>query len=129
LRQLLVKVMCDGGASSRRTLQQFLLIHWLHFLSRSLAQAEGAEQYRNKAVLVNLQSSNQLKENVTIDIPRTAVNDSYYIEISAVGSYRYKTRILPPITYYWTVPLILDHSYLFGKLTSSKIADTKVSRF
>jgi hypothetical protein len=27
LRQLLVKVMCDGGASSRRTLQQFLLIH------------------------------------------------------------------------------------------------------
>jgi Ca2+/Na+ antiporter len=36
---------------------------------------------------------------------------------------------LPPITYYWTVPLILDHSYLGGKLTSSKIADTKVSGF
>ncbi len=31
-----------------------------------------------------------------------------------------------PITYYWTVPLILDHSFLVGKLTSSKIADTKV---
>jgi hypothetical protein len=27
------------------------------------------------------------------------------------------------------VPLILDHSYLVGKLTSSKIADTKVSGF
>jgi hypothetical protein len=33
------------------------------------------------------------------------------------------------ITYYWTVPLILDHSYLVEKLTSSKIADTKVSGF
>jgi hypothetical protein len=33
----------------------------------------------------------------------------------------------PPITYYWTVPLILDHSYVVGKLTSSKIVDTKVS--
>jgi hypothetical protein len=34
-----------------------------------------------------------------------------------------------PITYFWTVTLILDHSYLVGKLTSSKIADTKVSGF
>jgi hypothetical protein len=30
-----------------------------------------------------------------------------------------------PITYYWTVPLILDHSYLVGNLTNSKIAETK----
>jgi hypothetical protein len=37
--------------------------------------------------------------------------------------------IYPLITYYWTVPLILDHSYLVGKLTSSKIAVTKVSGF
>ncbi len=29
----------------------------------------------------------------------------------------------PSITYYWTVPLILDH--LVGKLTNSKIAETK----
>ncbi len=35
----------------------------------------------------------------------------------------------PEITYHWTVPLILDHSYLVGKLTSSKIADTKVPEF
>jgi hypothetical protein len=34
-----------------------------------------------------------------------------------------------PITYFLTVPLILDHSYLVGKLTTSKIADTKVSGF
>ncbi len=40
-----------------------------------------------------------------------------------------RLRIYPPITYSWTVPLILDHSYLFGRLTSSKIADTKVSGF
>ncbi len=38
-------------------------------------------------------------------------------------------KAYPPITYSWTVPLILDHSYLVGKLTSSKIADTKVSGF
>ncbi len=35
----------------------------------------------------------------------------------------------PPITYYWTVPLILYHSYLVERLTSSKIAHTKVSGF
>ncbi len=33
--------------------------------------------------------------------------------------------IYTPITYYWTVPLILDHSYLVGNLTNSKIAETK----
>jgi hypothetical protein len=37
--------------------------------------------------------------------------------------------LYPPITYYWTVPLILDHSYLVGKSTSSNIADTKVLGF
>jgi hypothetical protein len=31
----------------------------------------------------------------------------------------------PTITYYWTVPLISDHSYLVGNLTNSKIAETK----
>jgi hypothetical protein len=28
-------------------------------------------------------------------------------------------------THYWTVPLILDLSYLVGNLTNSKIAETK----
>jgi hypothetical protein len=37
--------------------------------------------------------------------------------------------VYPSITYQWTVPLILGHSYLVGKLTSSKIADTKLSGF
>jgi hypothetical protein len=31
----------------------------------------------------------------------------------------------PTITYYWTGLLILDHSYLVGNLTNSKIAETK----
>ncbi len=31
----------------------------------------------------------------------------------------------PLITYYWTSLLILDHSYLVGNLTISKIAETK----
>ncbi len=34
-----------------------------------------------------------------------------------------------PITNYWTVPLILDHSYVVGKLTSLKIADKKCQDF
>ncbi len=38
-------------------------------------------------------------------------------------------NIYLPITYYWTVPLILDNSYHVGELTSSKIADTEVSGF
>ncbi len=32
---------------------------------------------------------------------------------------------IPSITYYWTGLLILDHSYLVGNLTNSKIAETK----
>ncbi len=34
----------------------------------------------------------------------------------------------PSITYSWTVPLILDHSYLVGNLTNSKIAEKKSFR-
>jgi hypothetical protein len=40
-----------------------------------------------------------------------------------------KSKKVPPFTYYWTAPLILDYSYLVGKSTRSKIADTKVSGF
>jgi hypothetical protein len=40
-----------------------------------------------------------------------------------------KLGSVPPITYYWKGLLILDHSYLVGKLTSSKFADTEVSGF
>jgi hypothetical protein len=36
-----------------------------------------------------------------------------------------RLEIYSPITYYWTGFLILDHSYLVGNLTNSKIAETK----
>jgi hypothetical protein len=36
---------------------------------------------------------------------------------------------LPPVTYYWTVPLILDHSHLVGKLTSSNLLIQKCQDF
>jgi hypothetical protein len=48
--------------------------------------------------------------------------------ITAKKGVKDKKQILckyPTITYYWTVPLILDHSYLVGNLTNSKIAETK----
>jgi hypothetical protein len=41
----------------------------------------------------------------------------------------FEKKQLSPITYHWTVPIILDHSYLVGKLKGSKIADKKVSGF
>jgi hypothetical protein len=34
-------------------------------------------------------------------------------------------KCYPTITYYWTVPLILDRSYLVGNLENSNIAETK----
>ncbi len=36
-----------------------------------------------------------------------------------------KMKIYHSITYYWTVPLILDHSYLVGNLINSETAETK----
>jgi hypothetical protein len=33
--------------------------------------------------------------------------------------------IYPPITYYWTGLLILDHSYFVGNLANSKVAEIK----
>jgi hypothetical protein len=37
---------------------------------------------------------------------------------------------MPPITYYWTVPLILfGQSYLVGNLANSMIAETNLDTF
>jgi hypothetical protein len=38
---------------------------------------------------------------------------------------RLLSKEYPPITYYWTGFLILDHSYLVGNFTNSEIAETK----
>jgi hypothetical protein len=47
-----------------------------------------------------------------------------FLAVFTVKKITVKTNY-PSITYYWTVPLILDHSHLFGNLTNSKIAETK----
>ncbi len=39
-----------------------------------------------------------------------------------------KLRMYPSNTYYWTVPLLLDYSYLVGILTNLKISETKSFR-
>jgi hypothetical protein len=44
---------------------------------------------------------------------------------SEEGLVQLYTCIYLPITYYWTGLLILDHSYLVGNLTNSRIAATK----
>ncbi len=56
----------------------------------------------------------------------------YSLKVSSLDQYgtlRSVQEIYLPITYYWTVPVILDQSCPVGKLKSSKIDDTKVSGF
>jgi hypothetical protein len=80
--------------------------------------------------------------HVTIDSTRAGRGNDEYTRIEwndicwarayVIRSCRFHhngVQLYPPITYYWTVPLILDPSYLVGKLTSSKIAHTKGSGF
>jgi hypothetical protein len=53
------------------------------------------------------------------------ISSSFFEKWKEKEKNRKKTvKTMSPITYYWTVPLILDHSYLVEKSTSSKIADT-----
>jgi hypothetical protein len=64
----------------------------------------------------------------------TILNSMTMIRFSSLWPWKfsclwYSFDYYPQITYYWTVSLILDQSYLVGKLTRSKIADTKVSGF
>jgi hypothetical protein len=47
------------------------------------------------------------------------------IRTEELKSIRKKSIMIPPITYYWTGLLILDHSYLVGNFANSKIAETK----
>ncbi|XP_014214992.1 CD109 antigen-like isoform X2 [Copidosoma floridanum] len=50
-----------------------------------LVKAEGETQYRNKVVFVDLRNDDSTKTNVTVDIPNHFVQDSDYVEVSAVG--------------------------------------------
>jgi hypothetical protein len=58
-----------------------------------------------------------------------AISFGYLHKVGSPGFSLQEIDNLPPITYYWKVPLIFDHSYLVGKLKSSKIADTKMLGF
>jgi hypothetical protein len=60
------------------------------------------------------------------------LNQFFFFVIRYTRLVLYSTCILYLIlyvTYYWTVSLILDHSYLVGESTSSKSVYTKVSGF
>jgi hypothetical protein len=51
----------------------------------------------------------------------------FTIFFSSAHLWSMRFKEYPPITYSWTVPPILDHSYLVGNLTNAKIAETKAS--
>jgi hypothetical protein len=65
----------------------------------------------------------QRENSFYVDTVR-AFRDRRY-EFKGLLKVRMKFLIYPTITYSWTVPPILDHSYLVGNLTISEIAETK----
>jgi hypothetical protein len=100
---------------------------YISLLMIVLIVSSGAFSFRAVSVSVDDQSQAGSGDcnlaTVTSSVRKNLAGDDRWGLIEAgLGS-------IPPITYYWTVPLILDHSYLVGKLKSSKIADTKVSGF
>jgi hypothetical protein len=50
-----------------------------------------------------------------------------HLEVGRSRNTKKVPMMYPAITYYWTGLLILDHVYLIGNLTNSKIAKTKSS--
>ena len=50
-----------------------------------LVEPEGVTQFRNQALLVDLQSSHELKTTIEIDVPSRAVPDSTKVEVSVIG--------------------------------------------
>ena len=50
-----------------------------------LVEPEGVTQFRNQVLFVDLQSSNELKTTIEIDVPSHAVPDSTKIEFSVIG--------------------------------------------
>lgn len=51
-----------------------------------LVEAEGVTQYKNKALFVDLRSSNQFTADLTVDVPTNVVPDSTKIQVSAIGN-------------------------------------------
>ena len=50
-----------------------------------LVEPEGVTQFRNQALLVDLQSSHELKTTIEIDVPSHAAPDSTKVEVSVMG--------------------------------------------
>uniref|UniRef100_T1GQT0 Alpha-2-macroglobulin domain-containing protein n=1 Tax=Megaselia scalaris TaxID=36166 RepID=T1GQT0_MEGSC len=48
-------------------------------------EPEGVTEYVNKAVLLNLKDKPEQHENIKVEIPKDAVPDSEYVEVSVVG--------------------------------------------
>jgi CD109 antigen len=50
-----------------------------------IVEPEGVTQFMNKAILIDLRSSNDFKSKISIAVPSNAVPDSTKVEVSAVG--------------------------------------------
>lgn len=46
---------------------------------------EGVTHYKNKAIFVDLRNGNELKTNISIEVPKNAIPDSTHIEASTIG--------------------------------------------
>ncbi len=70
------------------------------------------------------QNTSKCLSKVSVSLSKSTVKN---LNSCWIGESKYLVSFgsYPPITYCWTVPLILDHSYLVGNLANSKIAGTK----
>jgi hypothetical protein len=66
---------------------------------------------------------------ITTPLFHVRLNPSNLPTVKAFNFGLFFQALYSSITYYWTVPIIFDHSYLVGTLTSLKTPDTKVSGF
>jgi hypothetical protein len=102
---------------SRRTV--FLSeIHWWYLFHKEL------KNWLYKLVKNSTISNPGLKTMSSNASPSWTV----YFLVVMIGVFS-KRNSRPTLTYYWTVALILDHSYFVGKWTKLKISGTEVSWF
>jgi hypothetical protein len=106
----------------------FSFPHFSNKASLGASKCHATRGHRKKAVFTSIVYAVDAEEKKQIchEFGRSYLqltNDHFSVN----GKKKGKKYIKPSITYYWTVPLILDHSYLVGKLKNSNIAETKAS--